>query len=393
MRIAHSALMALLVMGAAPSVGVAQVLTLDQLGYHWSLDHAVPVATVSLAGDIVALDGARTVQDSYGEPFVLGAATLDVTSDRQDRLQDDECHDGPIPLKDVLFYERTMVSRRIFRGATISAPTPTSAAAIRGVYPPAGEELQSGATLTVDPHPASNVTRTDAGPPGLLCLSVEDCLATRRWIRPAARGSGRTLFESVFMLGLRRGSKEPHRKNTGVVRRAVLRSPTIAACLLSILLSAASAAQAAVRRARARRDHLLVLVDDLHMDFRNTGHIRELLRSLSTGLIRDDDVVVMRSSGPSSIAIGPTSDRAIVDAAIRRVAGNGLRPEEISEELKNSGDLDVRLAMTFSAASSLLDTVTSTERRRDMLDISDGYDSDRGCALGTLLGRAAKEAH
>jgi hypothetical protein len=129
------------------------------------------------------------------------------------------------------------------------------------------------------------------------------------------------------------------------------------------------------------------------MDFRNTPHILELLRSISTGLIREEDVVVMRSTGPSSNAIGPTSDRAIVDAAIGRVSGNGLWPE-ISEEVKNSGDLDVRLSMTFSAASTLLDSVAAApDRRRAMLVISNGYDGERGRPLASLFARAARQAN
>jgi hypothetical protein len=170
-----------------------------------------------------------------------------------------------------------------------------------------------------------------------------------------------------------------------------------AACLLSILLSAASAAQfrGAAPPAASAGITWLILVDDLHMDFRNTGHHRELLRSLSTGLIRDDDVVVMRSTGPSSIAIGPTADRAIVDAAIRRVQGNGLQPSEISELLKDpTGEIDVRLAMTFATASTLLESVpASPDRRRALLYISNGYDAERGRALASLFARAAQQAH
>jgi hypothetical protein len=153
MRIAYSALMALLVTGAVPSSGAAQVLTLDQLGYRWSLDHAVPVATVSLVGDIVALDGARVVQDSYGEPFVLGAATLDVSVPHRAKIVFTMTNASavPIPLKDVQVYERTMVSSRYLRGVTVGAPyMPTSASGIRGSYPPAGEVLQPGGSLTVE---------------------------------------------------------------------------------------------------------------------------------------------------------------------------------------------------------------------------------------------------
>jgi hypothetical protein len=112
-------------------------------------------------------------------------------------------------------------------------------------------------------------------------------------------------------------------------------------------------------------------------------------------LIRDDDEVVMRSTGPSAIAIGPTSDRAIVDAASRKVAGNGLQPRESIEELKNSaGEIDIRLAMTFSTASTLLESVpASPDRRRAMLYISNGYDAERGRALASLFARAARQAN
>jgi hypothetical protein len=154
MRIAYSAVVALLVIGAVPPVGVAQVLTLDQHGYRWSLDHAVPVATVSLVGDIVALGGARVVQDTYGEPFVLGAATLDVTVPGRAKVvfTMTNATEMPIRLKDVLVYERTMVSSTYLRGVTVGAPyMPLSVSGVIAGNPPkAGEELQPGASLTVE---------------------------------------------------------------------------------------------------------------------------------------------------------------------------------------------------------------------------------------------------
>ena len=82
MRIVHTALMSLLLGSAIPSVGFAQVL-LPFEGKPWPrydehLNRAVPVATVSRVGDIFALAGGRIVEDGHGEPFVLGAATLDL---------------------------------------------------------------------------------------------------------------------------------------------------------------------------------------------------------------------------------------------------------------------------------------------------------------------------
>ena len=46
----------------------------------------------------------------------------------------------------------------------------------------------------------------------------------------------------------------------------------------------------------------LIFVDDLHMDFRNTGRIRELFKKISKELIHDGDMFGIVSTGPSSIA-------------------------------------------------------------------------------------------
>jgi hypothetical protein len=72
----------------------------------------------------------------------------------------------------------------------------------------------------------------------------------------------------------------------------------------------------------------LIFVDDLHLDFRNTGSIRKLLGSIASELIRDGDAFVLRSSGPSP-SIPFTTNRSLLDAAIGRVAGNGLPPTAI----------------------------------------------------------------
>src|SRR5688500_18941599 len=103
-----------------------------------------------------------------------------------------------------------------------------------------------------------------------------------------------------------------HRPNRRSTRpNPVVRSWAIGACLLSILLGTESATQSggAVPARGPAGITWLILVDDLHMDYRNTGRIRDLLRSIATGLMGDDDAVVMRASGPSSISIGWTADR------------------------------------------------------------------------------------
>src|SRR5512141_887880 len=68
----------------------------------------------------------------------------------------------------------------------------------------------------------------------------------------------------------------------------------------------------------------LIFVDDLHLDFKNTGRIRELFKKISTMLVHDGDMFGIVSTGPSSIAIDLTYDRKRLDEALKKIAGNGL---------------------------------------------------------------------
>ncbi|HEY3886408.1 MAG TPA: hypothetical protein VGL62_14440 [Vicinamibacterales bacterium] len=76
MRIACSAVFSVLAIGAAPSVGYAQIIipySPRQAESVDRVDQPVPVATVTPAGDPIALAHPRR-----GNGFVLGAATLDL---------------------------------------------------------------------------------------------------------------------------------------------------------------------------------------------------------------------------------------------------------------------------------------------------------------------------
>ena len=50
----------------------------------------------------------------------------------------------------------------------------------------------------------------------------------------------------------------------------------------------------------------LIIVDDLHLDFRNTGRIRDLFKRISRTLIHEGDMFSIVSTGPSSLASDPT---------------------------------------------------------------------------------------
>ena len=139
----------------------------------------------------------------------------------------------------------------------------------------------------------------------------------------------------------------------------------------------------------------LIFVDDLHIDFRNTGYIRKLLGSIATDLIRDGDGFVLRSSGPSP-SVPFATNRSLLDAAIGRVAGNALRPEDILRSSSPNGiqhEVRYRASFAGSAAAELLNAGASLGRRQAMLYITNGYPVDPLDTRIAGFAGAAQRAH
>src|SRR4029450_10556090 len=87
----------------------------------------------------------------------------------------------------------------------------------------------------------------------------------------------------------------------------------------------------------------LIIVDDLHLDFRNTGRIRDLFKKISKTLIHEGDMFSIVSTGPSSLAIDPTYDRKVLDESIKKITGNGLKPADIIQGAEGAdGPSEVR---------------------------------------------------
>jgi hypothetical protein len=122
-----------------------------------------------------------------------------------------------------------------------------------------------------------------------------------------------------------------------------------------LLLSGASVAACAARessRSQAPRTATwVVFVDDLHLDFRNTGRIRDLLRRIGTEVIHDGDTFSVAASGPSKAAVPFTTDRARFAGAVKMVAGNGLRPSDFTTDI---GTADAFAEVRYRARVSLL---------------------------------------
>jgi VWFA-related protein len=122
----------------------------------------------------------------------------------------------------------------------------------------------------------------------------------------------------------------------------------------------------------------LLFVDDLHMDFQNTPRIREIFRKMLKNLIHDGDMWGMVSTGTSSISIDLTYDRALLDDAINRISGGGLKPSEIIKGQEGQDgpiELRYRAHVAFTTANQLMQNLEKLHnRRKAVLWVSSGYD-------------------
>src|SRR3954447_7861197 len=122
----------------------------------------------------------------------------------------------------------------------------------------------------------------------------------------------------------------------------------------------------------------LFFVDDLHLQFHNTGRVRELFKKISKELVHEGDMFGIVSSGPSSIAIDMTYDRTRLDEAIKKIAGNELKPTDIingPSGAEGPSEVRYRAHVAFSTVNDLLSNLDSVHnRRKALIYVSDGYD-------------------
>jgi VWFA-related protein len=122
----------------------------------------------------------------------------------------------------------------------------------------------------------------------------------------------------------------------------------------------------------------VIFIDDLHLDFRNTGRIRDLYKKIADELIHEGDMFAIVSSGPASIEIPLTYDRRRLDEALKKVTGGGMKPQEILEQPEGAeGPPELRYR-AHTAMSTVYDMLRGLEqvhnRRKAIIYISNGYD-------------------
>jgi VWFA-related protein len=122
----------------------------------------------------------------------------------------------------------------------------------------------------------------------------------------------------------------------------------------------------------------ILFVDDLHLNFRDTGRIRDLFKRISKSVIHEGDLFGILSTGPSSLSIDLTYDRTRIDEAIKKISGSGLKPSEIingPDGASGPSEVRYRAHVAFSTATDLLKNLEKVNnRRKAVIYVSNGYD-------------------
>lgn len=154
---------------------------------------------------------------------------------------------------------------------------------------------------------------------------------------------------------------------------------------------AAATALAAPQAAAEPAARWLIVVDDLHLDFRNTGRVRTLVTTIVAGLFRDGDEVAIYSTGPSAVSVAWTGDRSIVDNAVRNLAGNGLKLSDafaMTQGLLLGDEVRYRATVALSRVNEIIAAIDPAfVRGIGIVYISNGY-VDRVPSLTHVPGRA-----
>ena len=122
----------------------------------------------------------------------------------------------------------------------------------------------------------------------------------------------------------------------------------------------------------------ILFVDDLHLVTSSTPKVRAVYKEIVDTLIHEGDMAGVISSGPSSLAIQMTYDRALIYAAGERLMGDGL---SINETLMTQSgprgpeELRFRAHVAMKTVRQVLKNLEQeTNRRKVFLYLSNGYD-------------------
>jgi VWFA-related protein len=121
----------------------------------------------------------------------------------------------------------------------------------------------------------------------------------------------------------------------------------------------------------------ILLVDDIHIQFKDTIATRKILQAIRDTVLLDGDLIGIVSTGHSSPQLGLTLNKKQFNEAINKVAGSALSPKEIIDASQTpAGPAGIRrnTAVAFKTAYDVLEQVSKVQnRRKTFVYLSEGY--------------------
>jgi VWFA-related protein len=122
----------------------------------------------------------------------------------------------------------------------------------------------------------------------------------------------------------------------------------------------------------------VIIIDDFHLEPAQAQKARQIVGQALRDLIHDGDMFGIVSTGYSSISEQLTYDRQVLEAAIKKIQGNGLTPRDIIEGAQGSQgptELRHRAHVALSLAYDQMRNLEKVQnRRKAVIYISTGYD-------------------
>ncbi len=127
--------------------------------------------------------------------------------------------------------------------------------------------------------------------------------------------------------------------------------------LASVLVGVLALGTGLAAQAPAPPRRILIVADELSLQFRSTPRVRDQVWRTLQVLSRNGDLVGMRSTGRSGVAMPLSANRSTLDSAVKRILGEALSPRAVAHATATSEDaveLRHRAVTAFSTATAAL---------------------------------------
>jgi hypothetical protein len=168
---------------------------------------------------------------------------------------------------------------------------------------------------------------------------------------------------------------------------------SIAVALAAVL---SLAAHTAARSSAAGDTAWVIVFDDLHAPFAQTGRLRDLLRKVAAELIQEGDRYQFRASGPSAASLTTdalTDDRSLASSTIKFMIGNGLKDRDTLAAGAGKYEVLYRANIALDAAEEAVFALTrEAAPHQAIVYVSSGYDVDTFPAIAERVRAVARRA-